>query len=69
MKNFISIDDISDFNSLIDESISIKKNPFKYSHLGEKKAIGLIFFKGTDFDPPRARVIPSIFILFLIFIN
>ena len=25
MKNFISIDDISDFNSLIDESISIKK--------------------------------------------
>ena len=44
MKNFISIDDISDFNSLIDESISIKKNPFKYSHLGEKKAIGLIFF-------------------------
>ena len=44
MKNFISIHDVSDFNSLIDESISIKKNPFKYSHLGEKKAIGLIFF-------------------------
>lgn len=43
MKNFISIDDISDFNSLIDESISIKKNPFKYSHLGEKKQSVLYF--------------------------
>lgn len=44
MKNFINISDVKDYKSLIDETIEIKKNPYKYNHIGKNKVLGLIFF-------------------------
>ena len=44
MKNFININDVKDYKSLIDETIDIKNNPYKYNHIGKNKVLGLIFF-------------------------
>ena len=44
MKNFININDVIDYKSLIDETIDIKNNPYKYNHIGKNKVLGLIFF-------------------------
>lgn len=44
MKQFISIDDVSDLPQLIEKTRAVKKNPFAFKRLGENKIIGLVFF-------------------------
>src|SRR6188768_3107375 len=43
MKNFISVNDVSDINALVAKALEYKKNPFKDRHLGADKRIGLLF--------------------------
>jgi N-succinyl-L-ornithine transcarbamylase len=43
MKNFTSVHDLKDPVSLINEGISLKKNPWENVHLGKNKTLGLIF--------------------------
>lgn len=43
MKNFISVNDLSDLQTSIREAIELKKNPFAYQYLGKNKTIGLLF--------------------------
>ena len=43
MKNFISINDVSDLEGLIQKSLWYKKNPLADQMLGEGKRIGLLF--------------------------
>jgi len=47
MKQFLDLEDISDVQELIEEAISLKKNPFKYEHLGTHKTIGMLFFNSS----------------------
>lgn len=47
MKKFVSVHDVSDPHQLVDEAISIKKDPFSDSDLGLNKVIGLIFFNAS----------------------
>ncbi len=43
MKNFISIADVSDLDTLIQRALQYKKNPFADKFLGQGKKIGLLF--------------------------
>lgn len=43
MKNFISVNDVADMQSLISQAIALKKTPFAHQHLGKNKTIGLLF--------------------------
>jgi N-succinyl-L-ornithine transcarbamylase len=43
MKNFISVQDVSDINELVQSALELKKNPYQYKELGKNKTIGLIF--------------------------
>ena len=43
MKNFVSVSDVSDINSLVEKALSYKANPFKDKLLGTNKRIGLLF--------------------------
>ena len=43
MKNFVSVSDVSDINSLVEKALSYKANPFKDKLLGINKRIGLLF--------------------------
>src|SRR6188768_1155533 len=43
MKNFISVNDVSDINALVAKALEYKKSPFKDRHLGADKRIGLLF--------------------------
>ena len=43
MKNFISVDDISDMDALIQKALMYKANPFADKLLGTDKRIGLLF--------------------------
>jgi N-succinyl-L-ornithine transcarbamylase len=43
MKNFISIDDVTDLDKLIKKALYYKKNPFADKSLGEGKRIGMLF--------------------------
>jgi N-succinyl-L-ornithine transcarbamylase len=43
MKNFISVNDVSDINALVAKALAYKKNPFTDRHLGADKRIGLLF--------------------------
>ena len=43
MKNFISVKDVSDIQSLINRALAYKTNPFKDKNLGANKRIGLLF--------------------------
>ena len=43
MKQFISTNDISNVNEWVEKALSIKKNPFEFSHLGKNKTLGLVF--------------------------
>ncbi|GAA4457925.1 acetylornithine carbamoyltransferase [Nibrella saemangeumensis] len=47
MTNFISLSDVTDLNALIQEGLSVKKNPFADQALGKNKTIGLIFFNSS----------------------
>jgi N-succinyl-L-ornithine transcarbamylase len=41
--NFISVDDVSDINALVDKALAYKANPFADKNLGTNKKIGLLF--------------------------
>jgi N-succinyl-L-ornithine transcarbamylase len=43
MKNFISVHDVSNINSLVKKALSYKSHPFKDRNLGADKRIGLLF--------------------------
>ncbi len=43
MKNFISVNDVSDINALVVKALAYKKNPFAGRSLGADKRIGLLF--------------------------
>ncbi len=43
MKQFISINDVTDLDALVEEALSIKLNPYLYKHLGNNKTLGLVF--------------------------
>ena len=43
MKNFISVNDVSDINALVAKALAYKKNPFANRTLGADKRIGLLF--------------------------
>jgi N-succinyl-L-ornithine transcarbamylase len=43
LKNFISVNDVSDINSLVEKALSYKASPFKDKNLGANKRIGLLF--------------------------
>ncbi|MEP7143013.1 MAG: acetylornithine carbamoyltransferase [Ferruginibacter sp.] len=43
MKNFISVNDVSDINKLVAKALAYKADPFADRHLGVDKKIGLLF--------------------------
>lgn len=43
MKNFISVEDVSDINALVEKALQYKANPFADQGLGNNKRIGLLF--------------------------
>ena len=43
MKNFISVKDVADIQSLVNRALDYKSNPFKDKNLGNHKRIGLLF--------------------------
>ncbi|MEY2901619.1 MAG: hypothetical protein RLY89_725 [Bacteroidota bacterium] len=43
MKNFISVHDVNNINSLVKKALSYKSHPFKDRNLGADKRIGLLF--------------------------
>ena len=47
MKNYLSIQDISDLNQWVKEAIELKKQPLSYNDLGKDKTIGLLFFNSS----------------------
>ena len=44
MKQFLSVHDAGNIDSLISSALAYKKSPFKDEHLGKGKRIGLLFF-------------------------
>lgn len=47
IKNYISINDIDDLNTWIQQAREIKKNPLADNALGENKTLGLLFFNSS----------------------
>lgn len=47
MKRFFSIDDVANLDTLIDDALSIKKNPLGKNELGKGKTLGLIFLNSS----------------------
>ncbi len=43
MKQFISANDVTDMEALLQEAITLKKQPYNFAHLGKNKTLGLIF--------------------------
>lgn len=43
MKNFISVNDVSDINALAAKALAYKADPYKHKQLGANKRIGLLF--------------------------
>ena len=44
MKNFIRLEDLTNFNETLSQAIDLKKNITKYSALGKGKTLGMLFF-------------------------
>ncbi|WP_185859646.1 N-acetylornithine carbamoyltransferase [Blattabacterium cuenoti] len=44
MKKFFSVEDVLNVSDLIQEAISLKKDPYCFQHIGKNKTIGLVFF-------------------------
>ncbi|NJE06895.1 acetylornithine carbamoyltransferase, partial [Thermococcus sp. M36] len=43
MKQFISVNDVTNINALVEKALMYKANPFADKHLGANKRIGLLF--------------------------
>ncbi len=44
MKQFLSIDDVTDPMALVNDALALKKDPFSNQKIGANKVLGLIFF-------------------------
>jgi N-succinyl-L-ornithine transcarbamylase len=44
MKNFIKLENLTNFNETLSQAIDLKKNITKYSSLGKEKILGMLFF-------------------------
>ena len=44
MKNFITLNDLPDFQKAVDLAKLLKENPYSYKGLGKQKTLGLLFF-------------------------
>jgi N-succinyl-L-ornithine transcarbamylase len=44
MKNFIKLEDLTNFNETLSQAIDLKKNITKFSALGKGKTLGMLFF-------------------------
>lgn len=44
MQHFISVHDVTDIDTLVQEGLQHKQSPFAFEHLGKHKTIGLLFF-------------------------
>lgn len=47
MKKFTNIDDINNVPEIIQEAIELKKDPFKFQHLGKNKTLVMLFFNSS----------------------
>jgi len=47
MTNFLSFQDVTDLESLIQSGLAAKQSPFADQHLGRNKTMGLIFFNSS----------------------
>ena len=47
MKNFININNIINYQSLVEDALSIKKDPYILKKIGINKTLGLIFFNSS----------------------
>jgi N-succinyl-L-ornithine transcarbamylase len=47
MKHFINLTDVTNVDSLVQEGLSQKANPFAFQHLGKNKTIGMLFFNSS----------------------
>lgn len=47
MKQFLSINDVTDPSQLVKEAMQLKANPFGFSQLGINKTLGLLFFNAS----------------------
>lgn len=45
--NYLSINDIENLSSWVNEAIALKKDPCQYQDLGKNKTIGLLFFNNS----------------------
>lgn len=43
MKNFVSVQDVNDIDSIVEKALAYKKNPFADKTLGQNKRIGCLF--------------------------
>ncbi|QLH31943.1 MAG: N-acetylornithine carbamoyltransferase [Cyclobacteriaceae bacterium] len=43
MKNFLSVNEVSDLSALVAKALAYKADPFKDSKLGERKRLGMLF--------------------------
>lgn len=43
MNHFTSVKDAGNISQLVHDALELKKNPYKYKHLGEGKTMGIIF--------------------------
>ena len=43
MKNFISVNDVSNIDELVKKALSYKSNPYQHNTIGKNKRIGLLF--------------------------
>lgn len=47
MKYFTTVNDITNVNDLVQESLTVKKNPYAHADLGKNKTLGLVFFNSS----------------------
>lgn len=47
MKTYTCAADLGDLNNAIKEALEIKKDPFKYKHLGQNKTLLMVFFNSS----------------------
>ena len=47
MKNYLSITDIPDLDTAIQEALEMKKSPYAFAKAGTQKTIGLLFFNSS----------------------
>src|SRR5210317_2628840 len=44
MKQFLTLSDLPDLDQAVNEGLALKKDPYKWEHLGRQKTLGMLFF-------------------------